>query len=109
MYPIKSTVEPTPGNWKSAHGCVWAHDETEFVHGMFIDRTEPKLVATIYGKESVAGDDPHVVANTNLIAAAKDLLEVAESIASNEALSSALRKKARAAVRKAKGIAGKRS
>ena len=104
MYPIKSTVEPTPGNWKSAYGCVWAHDEVEAGPFGMVDRTEPKLVATAYGQQSVSGDDPHVIANVNLIAAAKELLEVAEGIASNEALSPALRKKARAAVRKAKGV-----
>ena len=106
--PIKSTVEPTAGTWKAEYGSVWSYFPSptlDAAPGAFIDTPEPVLIASVYGKGVLRSvEEPEVVANTNIMAAAKDLLAVAVEIEANTALSDALRKKARAAIRKAKGL-----
>jgi hypothetical protein len=108
---IKSTVEPTAGEWVSEHGFVVTYPEVKVapdsLEAVFYQaryRDDGVIVASIHGPRGCSLDDPQVIANANIMAAAKELLAVAVEIEANTALSDALRKKARAAIRKAKGL-----
>ncbi|GJH00233.1 hypothetical protein [Paraburkholderia terrae] len=107
--PIKSTVEPTAGTWVAEHGFVVTYPErppqTDPFEIRFMDLDKGEIVASIFGPKGVAAmDDPQAIADANVMAAAKELYAVAVEIEANTALSDALRKKARAAIRKAKGL-----
>lgn len=106
----KSTVEPTAGEWISEHGFVVTYPERKYapdsLEAAFASRfrDDGAIVASIHGPRGCSLTDPQVIANANIMAAAKELMAVAVEIEANEALSDALRKKARAAIRKAKGL-----